>query len=134
MARRTIRTPKKEAKFLAALQGTCNVRHACEAANIAPNSVYLWKRDDPEFSRKWEQALEIGSDTLEAEAIRRARDGVDEPVFYQGEVCGTVRKYSDTLLIFLLKGHKPERYSEKVQTELTGKNGAPLVFSLEKIG
>jgi hypothetical protein len=36
-------------------------------------------------------------------------------VFYQGQMCATVRKYSDTLLIFLLKGRKPERYREQVE-------------------
>jgi hypothetical protein len=36
-------------------------------------------------------------------------------VFYQGIQTATVRKYSDTLLIFLLKGRKPERYRERVE-------------------
>jgi hypothetical protein len=36
-------------------------------------------------------------------------------VFYQGQQFATVRKYSDTLLIFLLKGRKPERYRERVE-------------------
>ena len=36
--------------------------------------------------------------------------GVEQPVFYKGEVCGLVRKYSDVLLIFLLKGLRPEVY------------------------
>ena len=38
--------------------------------------------------------------------------GVKQPVFYKGEVCGSVRKYSDVLLIFLLKGLRPEVYRE----------------------
>ena len=43
-------------------------------------------------------------DALEAEARRRAVEGVRKPVFYQGVICGWVGEYSDTLLIFLLKG------------------------------
>jgi len=35
-------------------------------------------------------------------------------VFHQGKVCGGIRKYSDTLLIFLLKAAYPEKYRERV--------------------
>ena len=47
-------------------------------------------------------------------------------MYYQGEVCGTVRKYSDTLLIFLLKGQMKERYGDRVAH--TGDNGGPMEF------
>ena len=57
--------------------------------------------------------MENAADLLEEEARRRAHDGVDEPVWFQGVQCGTVRKYSDTLLIFLLKGAKPDKYRER---------------------
>jgi len=60
--------------------------------------------------------------------VRRARDGVEEPIFHQGKNVGTVRKYSDTLLIFLLKSHKPERYNPPQKQEHTGKDGGPLVL------
>lgn len=40
-----------------------------------------------------------------------------------------VREYSDTLAIFLLKAHKPEKYRER--HEHTGPNGGPIQF--EKI-
>ena len=49
---------------------------------------------------------------MEEEARIRAMFGVKQPVFYKGEVCGSVRKYSDVLLIFLLKGLRPEVYRE----------------------
>jgi hypothetical protein len=47
---------------------------------------------------------------LEDEAVRRAYEGWLKPVFYQGRQCGAVRRYSDKLLMFLLKGWRPERY------------------------
>ena len=53
----------------------------------------------------------LGLDALEDEAIRRAREGVVEPVFQAGLHCGNVRKYSDLLLIFLLKSRRPHRYA-----------------------
>lgn len=126
----TIRTAEKETAFLEALADTCNVREACRAADIARNSAYLWRNDDAEFARKWATALQIGAEALEDEAVRRAKDGVDEPVFHKGAVCGLVRKYSDTLLIFLLKGARPEKYSERVKAEHSGPDGAPIPIAI----
>ena len=87
-------------------------------------ALYNWKADDPEFSAEWEAALELGTDALEDEAVRRGRDGCIEPVFYKGRECGGVKKYSDTLLIFMLKARRPERFRERF--EHTGANGQPL--------
>jgi hypothetical protein len=116
---RTIRTPKKRASFLAALRSTGgNVSRSCEKAVLSRVAAYDWRAADPQFAREWDEAVEFGTDELEEEARRRAFTGVDEPVFYQGEVCGEVRKYSDTLLIFLLKGRRPDRYRERVTIDV----------------
>jgi hypothetical protein len=40
---------------------------------------------------------------------------------------GVVQEYSDTLLIFLLKGARPQKYRDNVRQEVTGSNGTPLV-------
>lgn len=41
----------------------------------------------------------------------------------------TMKEYSDTLAIFLLKAHAPEKYRENTRMELTGANGAPVQIS-----
>ena len=48
-------------------------------------------------------------------ATRRcgARDGVEETVWHRGVAVGTVRRYSDQLLMFLLRAHQPALYREK---------------------
>ena len=116
---RTKRTDKKEAQFLESLQSTGgNVSAACEAIALSRRRVYEWREADPVFAAKWDEAVEFGTDALEEEARRRAYTGVDEPVFYQGEECGAVRKYSDTLLIFLLKGRRPDKYRERVTIDV----------------
>ena len=123
------RTPKKENEFLAALAATCNVTRACEAAGLGRRTAYQWRDADPEFAARWENARRIGAEALEDECMRRATEGVEEPVFFQGVECGTVRKYSDTLAIFLLKGAMPEKYREKASMELTGASGGPVQIS-----
>lgn len=96
------------------LSETGNVSLACKTVEIDRATAYRHKKDDTEFSEAWEAATQDAADILEAEAWRRANEGVDEPVFYKGQVCGHVRRYSDLLIMFLLKGIRPEKYREKV--------------------
>ena len=119
-------TPEKLTAFCAVLAETCNVGKACVAVGISRQTAYVWRRDIPDFATAWEEAMKAGLLGLEDEAHRRAFDGVDEPVFHQGQPCGTIRKYSDTLTIFLLKAHAPEKYRENSRMELTGANGGPV--------
>lgn len=115
--------------MLAALAETGNVSKAANAAGINRVTHYVWLKEDPEYAAAAEDAMEQAADLLEEEARRRAHDGTDEPVFYQGVQCGTVRKYSDTLLIFLLKAARPERFRERasVVVEDPGKALAKLL-------
>lgn len=123
---RTKRTPKNAREFLDALKETCNVTEACRISKLGRQTVYEWKAEDEQFKKDWKDALEIGGDTLEDEAVRRARDGVTKPVYQGKELVGHIQEYSDTLLIFLLKGAKPKKYGDKVQQEISGKDGAPI--------
>ena len=72
--------------------------------------------EDRQFQAAVERARLMAIDVLEDEATRRAVEGVEEPVgWYKGEPGGYVRRYSDTLLIFRLKGELPQKYAERVQ-------------------
>ena len=70
------RTEKREAaqreQFLAALSETASVTRACEITGLPRRTVYNWRATDPEFAQAWEVALDLGTDALEDEAIRRA--------------------------------------------------------------
>ena len=80
-------------------------------AKVSRGRHYDWL-EGTAYSEVFEDAQEYAVETLEEEARRRAMFGVEQPVFYKGEVCGSVREYSDVLLIFLLKGLRPEVYRE----------------------
>lgn len=123
MAGKTARTPKKgTAKsqtldawrdaFLAELAETCNITEACRVAKVARGTVYVHKKADPSFAAAWADAVEQGVEALELEARRRAMKGTSRPVFYMGVECGQVQEYSDTLMIFLLKAHRPKVYRD----------------------
>lgn len=101
--------------FLIALSTNGNVTGACYAAKIDRSAAYRAKDDDPEFAARWDEALQIAVDRLEAEAWRRAVDGVDEPVFQKGQQVGAIRRYSDQLMLTLLKAHNPDKFRDKVE-------------------
>jgi hypothetical protein len=131
VTKRTDRTPSTRArprarrgwktKFTAALAESCNVTAACDAAGVARSSAYEARTKDREFAKAWDDALEQGVDTLELEARRRAVDGVARPVYQGGKLVGAERVYSDTLLQFLLRAHRPERFSERYRIEHAGR-------------
>jgi hypothetical protein len=121
MARTERSDQRAREAFLESLVKTCCVLRSAESAGIDRRRLYEMRRDDPDFAEAWSRALEAGNDVLEAEALRRAVEGVDEPVFTpKGELAGTVRKYSDTLLALLLKAHLPEKFRERSEVKHSG--------------
>ena len=135
MVAKRIKHPKKRA-FLAAYAECGNVTQAAEIAGIDRNTHYGWKHSDPLYAEALAAAEGQAADRLEQEARRRAVEGVIEPVFYKGKMVTEgegeskkpvgIRRFSDTLLIFLMKGAMPEKYKERVAAEHTGKNGGPI--------
>lgn len=120
-------TGERLAAFCAALAASGgNVSRACEAVDISRISAYKWRNEDPVFSEAWDEAKRIGIEALEDEALRRAYEGTNRPVFHAGIECGAIKEYSDTLAIFLLKGAKPEKYRDNVRQENVGDGGGPL--------
>lgn len=118
MANRTKLTDEKREEFLEYLRQTGNITKAADACVVARRTLYDHRKANEEFKEKWDEAVVIATEHLEAEARRRAFDGVDEPVYYKGAVVGHVRKYSDNLLMFTLKGLKPEKYRDNVKADL----------------
>jgi hypothetical protein len=93
-------TPKKSVwkpVFLEGLRAHGNVTKAARDAGITRSNVYTERKRSETFAEEWDNArAEIG-DRLEDVARQRAEGG------------------SDTLLIFLLKGLKPDTYGERIK-------------------
>ena len=110
MATSKKRTPKKRTKasadwsdaFLASLRQSANVRLSCEKAGIARSVAYARRDNDTDFAAAWAAALHDAVDRLEQVAWQRAQ------------------KSSDTLLIFLLKAHRPDLYRDKLEVTQRG--------------
>jgi hypothetical protein len=115
--------------FLANLRLLGNVSAAAALVEgLNRTTVYKhWLAEDPEFKEAFGEAIEESVDRLEQEARRRAHDGVREPVYQGGELVGHKQVYSDTLMVVLLKAHRPEKFSERHRVEGGDK---PLSFTL----
>jgi len=137
------RPPRWERAFLASLCEIGNVRLACEAAGIERSTAYDRYHAYPDFAKAWDAALEQAADLLEEEARRRAYEGLVRLKFNRAGnpimvpaigpdglvikdkngkpelIPYTEREYSDTLLIFLLKGIRPEKYRERGEVKHT---------------
>lgn len=117
-------TAKKQDIFLDALRQGYSVTHAATLIGLRRETLYRARHRDAAFAAAWDDASESGADRLEDEALRRAVEGhrTEKTVTSAGRVLrdehGNVLKdvtidYSDTLLIFLLKGRRPDKYAER---------------------
>jgi hypothetical protein len=118
-------TKERRERFLQALSDTGSVTAASGIAGTSRTRVYELRKADPAFAGAWQEAEEIAIDRLEEEARRRAVEGVPEPLVSAGKLVRdddgqpiTVRRYSDNLLLALLKAHRPPRRERSVRFEL----------------
>lgn len=104
---------KKRRIFLRVLAQTGKVTAAARSVGYTDTSyLQRLRRDDEEFAREWDVAVKSAANVLEEEAIRRAMEGVMEPIYYKGQCVGHKLNYSDQLMMFLMRGMDPERYRD----------------------
>jgi hypothetical protein len=53
---------------------------------MARSAVFSWREADPAFAKLWDEAERVGVSAMEDEAKRRAFEGVNEPLTYQGQI------------------------------------------------
>ena len=116
--------PQKDARFLKAIAEGSSIGAACALVGYTRDGVAKRKKRDDKFRLAWADFDELAIERMETEADRRAIDGTERPVFYQGEECGRIREFSDTLLIFRLKAKRPSVYRERF--EHSGPNDGPI--------
>lgn len=117
MAKRRFQTnetkSQKQRRFLVAFAQTGNVTFSAKEAGIDRTTHYSRWMKEPRYATRFNDAKEQAADVLEGEALRRAVQGIEEPVFYRGERIDTIKRYSDILLIFLLKAVRPEKFRDR---------------------
>ena len=123
---------RKKLAFLAAFRLTANVTLAARCARVHRSAVYQWQEHDQAFAVAFQQAEQESTDLLEAEAFRRAYEGVysEKPIVRDGVVVASTTEiaYSDQLMTFLLKARRPDKYRERYEHQHTG--DGPVVFKM----
>lgn len=113
---------KQQSDFIKWFCDYASISRACRKAKVPRSTVYDWLKKDEDFKARYNESIEIAVAALEDEAIRRAHEGTNRPVYQGGKKVGSVREYSDTLMIFLLKGLAPDKYKDRQQVDSTNKN------------
>lgn len=141
MARTARQSRQLKKRFLEVFGEIGIISRAAETVGIDRNTVYYWQEHDEFFAAAFQQADARATEVLETEARRRAVEGVttETPVFDRhGELLYTHEetKYSDTLLIFLLKARNPGKYRERIQLQHADAEGQkfPLTAIRQALG
>lgn len=111
-----MRTDEKLEEVCLALTLHCgDLVEAAKYSGVSPMFIQRWMKDDTDAAERIQEAQQVGYLGLESEARRRAVDGIEEDVYYKGEVVGKKVSYSDGLLGKLLEANVP-KYSKKEQS------------------
>ena len=92
-------TPERRVQFLSWLAEEGNVRGACARVGVSAQAVYLARRRDRAFAAGWAAALVLAREQVEQVLADRALNGVEEQVFYRGDVIATRRRFDTRLLL-----------------------------------
>jgi len=96
------RNPDWQTKFIQIFGMSMNVVLSAKGAGVDRTTIYRERQRNPDFAAAYEDARQEAIERLEAEAYKRAQN------------------VSDTLLIFLLKSHKPDIYREQYEAKHAG--------------
>ena len=124
------RAPLPAAKvnaFFHHLGRTGSVTIAAQRAQLRRSTLYQMRKDDEAFAERWAQALDLGVERLQDNAMNRAMNGTSRPVWRNGRQVGSVQQFDNRLLQFLLRAHKPQLYADRGKPA-----AAPLPFDLVK--
>jgi hypothetical protein len=117
---------RQKERFLEEFRRRGIVKDAAEAVGINRRTTYNWLKRDVAFAEAFRDAEEEVGDDLEGETRRRAMGEVQEPVYYRGKVVGYMPRYSDKLLMLLLRARRPEKYREGCQHQAGNRDERPV--------
>jgi hypothetical protein len=118
------REPRQDA-FLAAYERLGFIRAAAEQCGIRSSAHYEWLRTDSDYAQRFGVVDRIVVQSLEDEMVRRGRDGYPVLKSVAGQAV-RMTEYSDQLLMFALRGRRPEVYGDRFKGEISGPNGGPI--------
>src|SRR5437870_6289684 len=105
--------------FLKALAMAGGYMFALRATGVCYNTFRAHERNDPEFALQVREAEAEGAQLLHDVCWQRVTEGDLEPVYWQGQIVGHIRKFDTRLQIEFLRAYIPERFKAPRSEEHT---------------
>lgn len=118
------RREKMKSRLLEAAPKCTSKLQMIRQAKVSRAFYYRCEREDSDFKKAIEAAMETGKDVIREEIRSRAIDGWLEPVVSAGKLVTYQRKKSDGLLTMLAKAHLNEYRDNVPQYSAAGLVGA----------
>ena len=106
---------ERQVAFLEALATTGSVRAAARRARVSHQTCYRARRASAGFGRAWDAALVVARGAAEAKLADYAMNGVEEEVWYHGDLVGSRKRVSDRLLLAHLGRLDRMRGDERIE-------------------
>lgn len=118
-----------------------SVRKICASEDMpAMSSVFKWLTESKEFSEQYAHAREAQADKYAEEIIEIADDGTNDTYVDENgnertnqEVVARSRLRVDARKWYASK-LAPKKYGDKIQQEVSGSDGGPLVVEITRFG
>ena len=137
-------TNKLAIEFCSRLVDGTSARTVCKSDDMPTTStIFKWLAEKPEFSESRKRGKDKPDDEVEAALLRKAKGYTlhlkKEVSVSLGQGQGAELEEAtfdhhvapDTVAgIFWLKNRRPERWRDKIEHEITGKDGTPLVLEM----
>ena len=116
--------------YLTSLQEDGQRGKAAKLIGTTTVRVINERKKDKEFDEACQEAILLFRESCEDELRKRAIDGVEEPIVYQGIVQSeTITRYSDSLLQFYMKANDP-KYKDKLKVDQVVSGGVLLTAAI----
>lgn len=121
-----------ESTFLKAFTEEYGIEgRAARAAGVHPSAIHRRIKESPRFAMLYASAQRMVDDVLEWEALRRALEPNEKPIFSRGMLVGTVKEWDTRHLEWMLERRMPEKYHLLSRIEFGADKRGEVKFKLE---
>jgi len=119
-------TPTQLELYFSFLEVSGRKRYSAIMAGVDPGRVVYYMTREKDLKAREMAAMQGYCELIDAAVHDRAINGVTRNVYFKGEVCGTERHYSDSLLLALAKANSP-KYREHLSVDANVTAGVLVV-------
>ena len=119
-------------RFLKGLASSWGCMFALKSAGVSYNTFRAHERNDAEFAAQVREAEAQGAQLLHDVCWKRVMEGDLEPVYWQGQIAGYVRKFDTRLQVEFLRAYMSQRFKRPGAQVNIGTKGDVFVLTEEQ--